>query len=49
MKTIIEYTTYNKLKGNRIQTYLKEVANLALYKELESAGVIWGLKVIELN
>lgn len=48
MKTIIQYTTFNKLKGNRKQSYIKEVSNLEYYQSLNESGVIWDLQIIEL-
>lgn len=47
MKTIIQYTTFNLLKGGREQSYLKEVSNLPYYQELAANGTIWDFEILE--
>ena len=46
MKTLIQYTTKNYNKNNRIQSFLKEITNLSYYQQLEKDGIIWDLEVI---
>jgi len=45
---IIQYSAFNKLKGNRLQHYLKEVNNLEYYQQKQKDGIIWNLEIIEL-
>jgi hypothetical protein len=46
MKTIIQYSAFNKKKGNRLQHFLKEVSDVSIYQKLEKEGVIFNLEVI---
>lgn len=45
---IIQYTTHNVKKANRVQSYLKQVSNLEYYQALATAGIIWDLEIISL-
>jgi hypothetical protein len=48
MKTIIQYTTINSKKNNRLQHFLKEVSDVSVYQKLQEEGVIWDLEIITL-